>query len=79
MKKLGIAIRCALLTLCLPTWCFAEKVTWHGMRTPRPTVTGYRVSYGTASGVHPTTLDVGNTRPRRRSRGSHRASVTTSW
>jgi hypothetical protein len=61
MKKLGIAIRCALLlTLCLPTWCFAEKVTVAWDANTEPGVTGYRVSYGTASGVHTTTLDVGN-------------------
>ena len=60
MKNLGIAIRCALLTLCLPTWCFAEKVTVAWDANTEPGISGYRVSYGTASGVHPTTLDVGN-------------------
>ena len=60
MKNLGIAIRCALLTLCLPTWCFAEKVTVAWDANTEPGISGYRVSYGTASGVHTTTLDVGN-------------------
>ena len=60
MKNLGIAIRCALLTLCLPTWCFAEKVTVAWDANTETGISGYRVWYGTASGVHPTTLDVGN-------------------
>jgi hypothetical protein len=46
-----------LLTLCLPgcsprDHCGAMRIPSLG--------SGYRVSYGTASGVHPTTLDVGN-------------------
>src|SRR5688572_19745916 len=61
MSKLGIAIRCALLTLCLPTWCFAEKITLAWDANTETTVTGYRLSYGTTPGVHTTTVDVGNT------------------
>ena len=60
MRNLALAIRCALLTLCLPTVCFAEKVTVAWDANTEPGITGYRVSYGTSSGNHTTTLDVGN-------------------
>ena len=48
------------LTLCLPTWCFAEKITlaWDANMSPRSLA--IRLSYGTTPGVHTTTLDVGN-------------------
>ncbi len=36
----------------------AATATWD--RNPEATVTGYRLSYGTQSGVHPTMIDVGN-------------------
>lgn len=36
----------------------AATATWD--RNPEATVTGYRLSYGTQSGVHPTIIDVGN-------------------
>ena len=61
MSKLGIAFRCALFTLCLPTWCFAEKITVAWDANVEPTVTGYRLLYGTAPGVHPLNVDAGNT------------------
>jgi hypothetical protein len=59
MKNLRIAA-CALLTLCLPALCFAEKVTVAWDANTEPGITGYRVSFGTAPGVHGTTQDVGN-------------------
>ena len=36
----------------------AATATWD--RNPEPTVIGYRLSYGTQSGVHPTAINVGN-------------------
>ncbi len=36
----------------------AATATWD--RSPESNVTGYRLSYGTQSGVHPTSIDVGN-------------------
>lgn len=36
----------------------AATATWD--RNPEPTVTNYRLSYGTQSGVHPTSINVGN-------------------
>ena len=61
MSKLRIATCCALLTLCLPTWCFAEKITVAWDANVEPSVTGYRLFYGTAPGVHPLSVDAGNT------------------
>jgi len=50
----------ALATLFCATPGFAENVRIAWDPNPEPTVTGYRVSYGTAPGSHPTTVDVGN-------------------
>src|SRR6185436_16507140 len=36
----------------------AARATWD--RNPEPDITGYRLSYGTQPGQHPTTIDVGN-------------------
>jgi hypothetical protein len=36
----------------------AATATWD--RNPEPNVTGYRLSYGTQSGIHGTVIDVGN-------------------
>src|SRR5262245_17741561 len=52
--------RCVMIVLLLPSLSFAEKVilTWNAVN--EPAVIGYRLSYGTTPGVHPTTVDVGN-------------------
>jgi hypothetical protein len=47
-----------LFVLAAAQQAYAITVTWN--RNVEPTVTGYRVSYGTQPGVHSTTVDVGN-------------------
>ena len=50
----------ALATLLCATPGFAEKLTIVWDANTEPSVAGYRVSYGTTPGSHPTTIDVGN-------------------
>ena len=48
------------LTLVVVTAATAQAATASWDRNPEPSVTGYRLSYGTASGRYDTTIDVGN-------------------
>lgn len=50
----------ALATLLCATPGFAENIKIEWDANPEPNIGGYRVSYGTTSGSHPTTIDVGN-------------------
>jgi len=60
MTTLTKTLLWSALTLTCATPVFAENVRIAWDPNPEPTVAGYRVSYGTAPGSHPTTVDVGN-------------------
>ena len=49
-----------LATLCCATPGFAENIRIAWDANTEPNIGGYRVSYGTTAGSHPTTVDVGN-------------------
>jgi hypothetical protein len=51
---------CSITLLVLGTALQLEAATATWNRNPEPDVIGYRLSYGTQSGQHPTSIDVGN-------------------
>lgn len=57
-RVLAIAVLAIGLGIGLSLPVEAATATWD--RSPDPTVVGYRLSYGTQSGVHGTSLDVGD-------------------
>jgi hypothetical protein len=50
----------AVATLLCATPGFAENIRISWNANPEPNIGGYRLSYGTAPGTYPTTVDVGN-------------------
>ena len=53
-------IATAFAILLLPQMASAATVTVAWDRNPEPDIAGYRISYGTVSGVYTNTVDVGN-------------------
>jgi hypothetical protein len=53
----GVLVSAAIV-VCAPSVLHAQTLVWDP--SPDPAVTGYRVFYGTQSGVYPNQLDVGN-------------------
>ncbi len=55
------SFRALITSLCSLAFALPlEAATASWDRNPEPTVTGYRLSYGTQPGVHPTSINVGN-------------------
>ena len=58
MNYVRVVVATALALAAVAVNLEAATAKWD--RNPESTVTGYRLSYGTQSGVHPTTINVGN-------------------